>query len=92
MRRRRTSQKSFEMRTRKLHGGTGAMAAKTAKPGRKVKIPANKFTRKGYKFKGWAKSKKLAQKGKVTYKNRKAVKNLDSDGMTVKLYAVWKKK
>ncbi len=60
--------------------------------GKAKKLTANKFTRKGYVFKGWAKSKALAKKGKVAYKNKKSVKNLTTTGKTIKLYAVWKKK
>lgn len=41
---------------------------------------------------GWATSVANAKKGKVKFKNKKAVKNLVITGKTVKLYAVWKKK
>ena len=68
------------------------MAAQTMTYGKAKKLTANKFKRKGYTFKGWAKSKALAKKGKIAYKNKKAVKNLVTTGKTVKLYAVWKKK
>ena len=74
------------------NGGKGKMAAEKMTYGKAKKLPANKFTRKGYVFKGWAKSKALAKKGKVAYKNKKSVKNLTTTGKTVKLYAVWKKK
>ena len=78
------------------NGGTlpkgKAMAAQTMTYGKAKKLSANKFTRSGYKFAGWAKSKALAKKGKVAYKNKKSVKNLTTTGKTVKLYAVWKKK
>ena len=60
--------------------------------GKAKKLSKNKFKRKGYTFKGWAKSAALAKKGKVTYKNKQTVKNLVTNGKTVKLYAVWKKK
>ncbi len=73
-------------------GVTGTMAEETFTYGKKKKLSANKFKRKGYKFKGWAKSKALAKKGAVAYKNKAAVKNLVTNGKTVKLYAVWKKK
>ncbi len=68
------------------------MPAQTMTYGKAKKLTANKFKRKGYTFKGWAKSKALAQKGTVTYRNKQAVKNLVTNGKTVKLYAVWKKK
>ena len=60
--------------------------------GKKKNLTANKFKRTGYVFKGWAKSKALTNKGKVAYKNKASVKNLVTNGKTVKLYAVWKKK
>ncbi len=68
------------------------MPAQKMTYGKAKKLTANKFKRKGYTFKGWAKSKALAKKGKVAYKNKKKVKNLVTNGKTVKLYAVWKKK
>ena len=70
----------------------GKMAAQAMTYGKAKKLSANKFTRKGYVFKGWAKSKADAKKAKVAYKNKKSVKNLITTGKTVKLYAVWKKK
>ena len=73
-------------------GVTGTMSEETFTYGKKKKLSKNKFKRKGYVFKGWAKSKALAKKGKVAYKNKQAVKNLVTNGKTVKLYAVWKKK
>ncbi len=74
------------------NGGKGKMAVQSFTYGKPKKLSANKFKRSGYTFKGWAKSKALAKKGKVAYKNKKTVKNLRKDGKTVKLYAVWKKK
>ncbi len=73
-------------------GVTGTMAVEKFTYGKAKKLTANKFKRKGYTFKGWAKSKALAKKGKVAYANKKKVKNLVTTGKTVKLYAVWKKK
>ena len=69
----------------------GTMKKQTFTYGKGKRLRKNTFTREGYKFKGWAKSKALAKKGKVAYKNRKKVKNLVKNGKTVKLYAVWKK-
>ena len=74
------------------NGGKGKMAVQKFTYGKAAKLKANTFKRKGYTFKGWAKSKALANQGKVAYKNKKAVKNLVTTGKTVKLYAVWKKK
>lgn len=74
------------------NGGTGKMSVQTFKYGKAKKLSANKFKRYFFTFKGWAKSKALAKKGKVAYKNKKKVKNLIITGKTVKLYAVWKKK
>ncbi len=68
------------------------MAVQKMTYGKAKRLTANKFKRDGFVFKGWAKSKKLAKKGKVAYKNKKKVKNLVTTGKTVKLYAVWKKK
>ena len=70
------------------NGGKGKMSKQKMTYGKSAKLRANKFTRKGYTFQGWAKSKK----GKVVYKNKKSVKNLVKNGKTVKLYAKWKKK
>ncbi len=70
----------------------GTMAVESFTYGKAKKLSANKFKRKDYTFKGWAKSKALAKKGTVTYKNKAKVKNLITTGKTVKLYAVWKKK
>lgn len=58
-----------------------------------VKLKACKLTKEGYKFAGWATSKKNAKKGTVAYKNKAKVKNLTAKNKgTVTLYAVWKKK
>ena len=70
----------------------GKMAAQKMTYGKAKRLSANKFKRAGYVFKGWAKSKALAKKGKVAYKNKQSVKNLVTDGKTVKLYAVWKRR
>ncbi len=74
------------------NGGKGKMAVEKFTYGKAQKLTANKFTRRGYVFKGWAKSKAAAKQGTVTYKNKAKVKNLVTTGKTVKLYAVWKKK
>ena len=70
------------------NGGKGSMKTLSATYDKVVKLTANAFKRTGYKFSGWAKTKK----GKVAYKNKAKVKNLtDKNGKTVTLYAVWKK-
>ncbi len=75
------------------NGGKGRMTVQKMTYGKAKKLSPNKFkSPKGKKFAGWAKSKALAKKGKVAYKNRKSVKNLVKTGKTVKLYAVWKTK
>lgn len=56
--------------------------------GKKHKIKENSFKRKGYKFEGWA----LSKKGKVKYKNKESIKNISGGKSTVTLYAIWKKK
>jgi uncharacterized repeat protein (TIGR02543 family) len=69
-------------------GAKGKMAVQAFKYGKAKKLTANKFKRKGYVFKGWAKTKK----GPAVYRNKHKVKNLIITGKTVKLYAVWQKK
>ena len=73
-------------------GGHGKMPVQTFKYGKAQKLASNKFTRKGYVFAGWAIRDPLATIPKIAYKNGQAVKNLSSNGATVKLYAVWKRK
>jgi uncharacterized repeat protein (TIGR02543 family) len=67
------------------NGGMGTMAVQSIKYDATAKLRANAFTRKGYTFAGWAKTKT----GAVAYKNAANVKNLRSDGGTTTLYAVW---
>ena len=69
------------------NGGTGKMAKQTLPFSVATKLSANKFTRAGYVFAGWSKT----PTGSIVYKDKKAVKNLDRDGRTVKLYAQWAK-
>ena len=70
------------------NGGKGTMPAQTASCGASVKLNANKFTRPGWVFLGWAKT----AGGAVVWKNGQAVKNLSAAGGTAKLYAKWAKK
>ena len=71
------------------NGGTGTMNKQTGFEYSKEKALSKcTFTApKGYSFAGWSTSKD----GKVLYTNGQTVKNLtDKNGVTVKLYAVWK--
>lgn len=66
----------------------GSMKSITATYNKSVKLTKVGFTRKGYLFSGWAKTKN----GKVVYKNTASVKNLTAtNGKTVTLYAKWTK-
>lgn len=56
------------------------------------KLRKNKFRRNGWKFGGWATTKKDAKQGVVAYYNNQKVKNLSEVGGKVVLYAVWGKK
>jgi uncharacterized repeat protein (TIGR02543 family) len=67
------------------NGGTGTMAAQSMKYDVTATLRANAFTREGYTFGGWSKSKT----GGKAYADKQQVKNLRSDGGTVTLYAVW---
>lgn len=70
------------------NGGKGKMAKQTLKSNQTAKLRKNTFTRKGYLFVGWAKSKN----GAVAYKNAQKVKDLVPTGSTRTLYAKWAKK
>lgn len=72
------------------NGGTGRQMKKmTMAYGKTYILKANVYSRKGYRFAGWATS----PKGKVVYKNRQKVKNLASSDKAVrKLYARWVRK
>ncbi len=78
----------------KGNGATsGSLKSKTYTYGKSYRLPANKFKKKGYTFKGWAISAKKAKKGIVAYKNKANIRNLTSKNKGTKtLYAVWKKK
>ena len=68
------------------------MPAQTFTYGQAQKLQPGQFERKGYVFAGWAIRDPLATVGKVSYKDGQKVMNLSSNGSTVKLYAVWKRK
>lgn len=76
--------------------GSGKMSAIKVKVGAKVKLPANTFTRDGFKFVGWSKGKSdvitmdVFQIGKVKYKNKATVKLGGKAGQVITLYACWK--
>ncbi len=67
------------------NGGKGKMAEQLIKKGVATKLTANAFTRSGYTFIGWSKTKT----GKVAYANKAAVKDLVAAGKSVTLYAQW---
>lgn len=75
---------SFNINTKGNMSGSGSMTAIGVDYGKKVKLPANGFSCKGYTFKGWS----LTPDGPVKFKNKASVKNLITWG-EVKLYAVW---
>lgn len=66
-------------------GGAGRMAPRKMRYGKAEKLPWNQFTRPGYRFLGWSRTKW----GAVTHANHATVKNLSSTGGTVKFYARW---
>ncbi|GAB6391664.1 MAG: SUMF1/EgtB/PvdO family nonheme iron enzyme [Treponematales bacterium] len=68
------------------NGGSGAMSSSTHTYDTAKTLTANKFTRTGYTFAGWATS----ASGNVVYSNSQSVTNLSSTaGATVTLYAKW---
>lgn len=75
---------------------SGKMKSIEVERGDTIKLPKNKFRRKGFKFVGWSLERndkvymKHFQLGKVKYKNGEEVKNLAKDGETIRLYACWK--
>ena len=67
------------------NGGQGNMASQTFAVDKSANLAANRFTRGGYVFYGWATS----SSGAVSYQNGQSVKNLAKGGKTVTLYAKW---
>lgn len=71
--------------------GNGATEGKvktiTAKSGKKITIPENKYIKKGYTFDGW---NTMSDGSGDVYVEGEEVKNLSKDGTTVRLYAQWK--
>lgn len=68
------------------NGGTGTMQASSHSYGTAKALTRNAFTRAGYLFMGWSRSKT----GAVTYSDGQSVLNLSSTAdATVVLYAIW---
>ena len=72
----------------KANGGKGKMASQKMTRDKTAKLKKVAFSRSGYVFIGWAKTKN----GAVAYKNKASVKNLAAGGKTATLYAKWAKK
>lgn len=71
------------------NGGSGSLSKVSCTYGKSATLPANKFTRSGYKFLGWNTKKNGSG---TSYANKVGVKNLTStNGKTVTLYAQWGK-
>lgn len=71
-------------------GGLGSSSKQSFTYDKAAALNANKFTRNGYTFIGWA-----TKYGATTaeYKDKQTVKNLcEKQGQTLTLYAAWKKK
>lgn len=69
------------------NGGSGSMSSETFSVGRNSNLAANKFTRSGYTFQGWAKSAGAAS---AAYSDTAVVADLAGGAASVTLYAVWK--
>ncbi len=67
------------------NGGRGSARWQTIRCNKATPLAKNQFSRKGYKFKGWAKK----SGGAVAYKNGAKVRNLAKKGGTATLYAKW---
>lgn len=68
------------------NGGAGSMPAQTHVYGKAANLTANRFTRNGYSFGGWA----TTPTGNLKFKDKESVKNLTRAGRTITLYALWK--
>lgn len=69
------------------NGGKGKMTKQTITYNTFAYIKKCSFTKKGYTFLGWSKTKK----GKISYKNRQKIRNICKAGSRLTLYAQWKK-
>ena len=63
------------------NGGKGSMSPQKVMKGSSIKLTQNKFTRKGYTFKGWSTTKN----NRVVYKNNQTI-NINK---SIMLYAIW---
>jgi uncharacterized repeat protein (TIGR02543 family) len=83
---------TYKVKFNKTLGGVkGKMKVQTFEYNKAKQLRKNKFTKKGYNFGGWAKSKALAKKGTIAYNDQQKVIKLARKGCTVTLYAVWGK-
>ena len=67
------------------NGGMGSMSNMLCSYDTEYNLTANTFTRKNYKFLGWATS----ASGDVVYTDKAIIKNLNNATTTITLYAVW---
>lgn len=75
------------------NGGRGSMKPQKVYVGETVTLPAGTFWREGYGFVGWSeKPNSVKQPSDITYRDKAPVKNLGSDGASVRLYALWVKR
>ncbi len=71
------------------NGGEGEMAPQVHTYNQSQALPANTFTREGYTFLGWSKSKVASS---PTFVDQASVKNqATAEGFVVVFYAVWQK-
>ncbi|WP_028508833.1 CotH kinase family protein [Ruminococcus sp. NK3A76] len=71
-------------------GGLGSSVKQTFTYDKAAALSANKFTRNGYEFVGWATKYGASV---AEYKDKQTVRNLsDKQGKTINLYAAWRKK
>lgn len=75
------------------NGGEGYMEPVTLQSDEEYQLPANKFTREGYKFIGWSDDPNYqAQSRAMFFTDQQVVKNLaTSNGERIPLYAIWEK-
>lgn len=69
------------------NGGSGTMSSATFSVGHDTNLAANKFTRAGFTFQGWAKT---ASATTAAYSDKASVADLADGASSVTLYAVWK--
>ncbi len=75
------------------NGGTGTMSAQKHTYGYNKNLTANSFTRNGYIFLGWSRTKQNPiseyDASKITFSDGASVSNLTTGTENVTLYAVW---